>query len=70
MHADVGDEIIVDPTQIGEPARKGEVLEAKGEAGHEHYVVRWDDNGHETIFFPGRTTHSIHPGRTNDRGSS
>ena len=70
MHADVGDEIIVDPIRTGEPARKGEILEVKGDPGHEHYLVRWDDNGHETVFFPGSTSHAIHPGGTNDRRPS
>jgi hypothetical protein len=70
MHADVGDEIIVDSIRLGEPAREGEVLAVLGEPGHEHYLVRWDDNGHETIFFPGSTSHAIHPGSSAGNGRS
>jgi len=70
MHADVGDEIIVDGIRIGEPARRGEILGVLGEPGHEHYLVRWDDNGHETIFFPGSTSHAIHPGASAGHGRS
>jgi hypothetical protein len=28
--------------------------------GREHYVIRWDDTGHETLFFPGPTSHVLH----------
>jgi hypothetical protein len=28
--------------------------------GREHYMVRWDDNGHETLFFAGPTSHVLH----------
>jgi hypothetical protein len=28
--------------------------------GHEHYIVRWDDNGHESLFYPGPTSHVLH----------
>jgi Domain of unknown function (DUF1918) len=58
MHAKIGDEIVVDSVQVGGPARKGEILEVQGEEGHEHYVVRWDD-GHESLFYPGSTTHVV-----------
>ncbi len=64
MHANVGDEIVVDAVHTGEPTRKGEVLEVTHQGGVEHYVVRWDD-GKETVFFPGSTTHTVtlKPGR-------
>lgn len=56
----VGDELIVDSLHVGEPARKGEILEVRVDNGREHYMVRWDDTGHETLFFPGPTTHVLH----------
>jgi len=59
MHADVGDEIVVDRSRVGAPPRKGEVLEVRGGPGDEHYLVRWDD-GHETVFFPGTDAHTVH----------
>lgn len=62
MHAEVGDEMVVDGGHVGEEPRKGLVLEVLGEPGHEHYLVRWDDNGHETIFFPGPDAHVVHLG--------
>ena len=59
MVAQVGDELVVDSINAGEP-RKGEILEVRIEDGREHYVVRWDDTGHETLFFPGPTSHVLH----------
>lgn len=63
LHADVGDELVVDALHLGEPARTGEILEVLG-AGTEtvHYRVRWDD-GHESVFFPASTSHAFHPGQ-------
>jgi len=43
--------VIVEGHRIGEARRIGEILEVLGEAGHEHYRVRWDD-GHESVFYP------------------
>jgi hypothetical protein len=60
MHAEVGDELIVDGVHVDEAPRKGEILEVRLDAGQEHYVVRWDDNGHESLFYPGATTHVLH----------
>jgi hypothetical protein len=53
MHATRGDRIIVEGRRQGEPVRDGEVLEVRGADGGPPYVVRWSDNGHETLFFPG-----------------
>jgi hypothetical protein len=35
----------------GEPARRGRIVEVLGEAGHEHFRVRWDER-HESIVYP------------------
>jgi hypothetical protein len=35
----------------GQPSRRGEIIELLGEAGHEHYRVRWDER-HESILYP------------------
>jgi hypothetical protein len=53
MHAQVGDEIIIRGHHIGDPDRDCEVLGVHGADGGPPYVVRWDDNGHESLFFPG-----------------
>ncbi len=46
-----GDIVIVEGHRVGESRRLGEILEALGTPGHEHYRVRWED-GHETVYYP------------------
>jgi hypothetical protein len=58
MDAKVGDEIVVDAVNLGDPKREGEILAIDTRGEVVHYRVRWDD-GHETIFFPGSTTHVV-----------
>lgn len=53
MKAAVGDRIIIKGHHIGEHERDGEILEVRGSDGEPPYVVRWDDDGHEGLFFPG-----------------
>jgi hypothetical protein len=47
-----GDRLIVKAHHVGEPPRTGIVLEVLGEPDHVHYRVRWDEDGHESIFTP------------------
>ena len=56
MQATAGDRIIVRATHVGEPNRDGEVLEVRGEQGQPPWVIRWSDNGHEGLYFPGPDT--------------
>lgn len=53
MQASAGDRIIIRGHRIGEHDRDCLVLEVRGADGGAPYVVRWSDNGHETIFYPG-----------------
>jgi hypothetical protein len=53
MKADVGDRIIVRGHRVDEPDRDCVVLEARGPDGEPPYLVRWDDDGHEGLYFPG-----------------
>ncbi len=53
MHASVGERIVIRGHRIGEPDRDCEVLEVHGKDGEPPYVVRWEDSGHECLFFPG-----------------
>ena len=63
MQAQVGDEIVVHGHRTGEPDRDCEVIEVHGENGGPPYVVRWGDDGHQTLFFPGpdATVRHLHP---------
>jgi hypothetical protein len=53
MRASVGDRIVIRGHHVGEPDRDCEVMEVQGPGGEPPYLVRWDDSGHETLFFPG-----------------
>ncbi len=48
-----GDRIIVRAPHLGGHDRDGEVLEARGPDGTPPFLVRWSDDGHVTLFFPG-----------------
>jgi hypothetical protein len=49
----VGDRIVIRGHRVGEHDRDGEILEVRGADGGPPYLVRWDDDGHETIIYPG-----------------
>ena len=53
MRAQPGDQIVVRGHHVGEHERKGEVIEVHGDDGAPPFLVRWDDDGHESLFFPG-----------------
>lgn len=53
MKAHVGDQLVVRGHHIGNPDRTGEVMEVHGADSAPPFVVRWDDTGHTTLFFPG-----------------
>ncbi len=59
MHAEIGDKIIVESVDVGQPTREGSILEVRSDAHHEHYRVRWD-NGQVSLFYPGTTARIIH----------
>ncbi|MFG2006812.1 DUF1918 domain-containing protein [Spirillospora sp. NPDC048911] len=52
MHAEAGDQLVIKSHCLGEPDRKAEIIEVHGKDGAPPYVVRWDDDGHESLFFP------------------
>lgn len=53
MKANVGDRIVVKGHRVGQPDRDAVVLEVKGDDGGPPFVVRWSDDGHEGLYFPG-----------------
>jgi len=60
MNAEVGDMLVVESHRLGEPERMAEILEVRGRDGEPPYVVRWDDDGHESLFFPSSDAHIEH----------
>jgi hypothetical protein len=53
MQAATGDRIVIKGHNVGEPDRDAEILEVRGDHGEPPYLVRWSDDGHEGLFFPG-----------------
>ena len=73
MNVSAGDRIIIKGHHIGEPDRDGEVLEVCGDGGGPPYRVRWEDDGHEGLFFPGSDAsihHFVHRSRAARRERS
>jgi hypothetical protein len=53
MKANIGDRLIVEGTKVGDTRRIGEIIALRHEDGTPPYVVRWLNDGHEGLFFPG-----------------
>jgi hypothetical protein len=53
MKATVGDRLVVRGHHLGDDDRGAEILAVEGDAGGPPYLVRWDEDGHESLFFPG-----------------
>jgi hypothetical protein len=60
MQATVGDRIMIKGHHVGEYDRDCEVLEVHGKDGAPPYVVRWSDDGHVTLYFPGSDAYVQH----------
>jgi Ala-tRNA(Pro) deacylase len=54
-HPARGDVVEVSGRRVGDPGRKGEILEVLGSEEHRHFLVRWEDE-HESILYPGEGT--------------
>lgn len=55
MKAKVGDQLVIDGTNLGEPRRVGVVTKVTHADGSPPYVVRWLNDNHESVVFPGPT---------------
>jgi Domain of unknown function (DUF1918) len=55
MKARVGDRLVIDGTTLGEPRRIGVVTAVTHPDGTPPYVVRWLNDNHESVVFPGPT---------------
>jgi hypothetical protein len=70
MKASVGDRLVIKGHHVGDPDRDAEILEVHGTEGAPPRLVRWSDDGHEGLFFPGpdaMVEHFDHPGRHRSR---
>jgi hypothetical protein len=62
VKAQVGDKIVVKGHHVGAPDRDAVVLAVRGHDGEPPYQVRWADDGHEGLFFPGNDARVVHYG--------
>jgi len=73
MYAERGDRLVV-RSHAGLPGRDAEILEVVHPDGSPPYRVRWSDNGHEALVFPGSDAYVQHftherPGRRGEASS-
>jgi hypothetical protein len=52
MAAKPGDTIRAPSEKVGQPERRGKIVEILGDEKYRRFKVRWDD-GHETVLVPG-----------------
>jgi hypothetical protein len=57
MHAKTGDWLIVESAAVERRSRRGLILQVNGTEGEPPYLVRWSDDNHETLVFPGPDAH-------------
>lgn len=57
MKAKVGDRLVIDGTNLGDRRRIGMVTGVAHLDGSPPYLVRWLEDDHETLVFPGPTAH-------------
>jgi Domain of unknown function (DUF1918) len=55
MKAKVGDQLVIDGTNLGESRRVGVVTGVAHPDGSPPYTVRWLNDDHESVVFPGPT---------------
>ena len=59
MHATKGDWLVVESSAVARSSRRGLVLDVEGPDGGPPFLVRWEDNGHEGLVFPGPDAHVV-----------
>lgn len=57
MHAKRGDLLVVESSTVDRSSRRGLILDVEGPEGTAPFLVRWEDNGHEGLVFPGPDAH-------------
>jgi hypothetical protein len=53
MRAAAGDRLVIKGHYVGQPDRDAEILDVRGADGSPPYLVRWEEDGHEGLFYPG-----------------
>jgi hypothetical protein len=60
VKANVGDWLVIEPTNLGDRRRSGLIVALRHEDGTPPYVVRWVEDDHESLMFPGPTARVEH----------
>jgi hypothetical protein len=60
LRAAPGDRLVVRAHHTGELPRDAEILEVLGEDGAPPFVVRWEEDGHVSRFYPSSDTYVQH----------
>ena len=63
LRATVGDRLLIHPHHLGEPERDGEILDAQGPGGSAPFLVRWEDTGRVSLYYPGSDARIHHLAR-------
>jgi hypothetical protein len=63
MKATVGDRLVLEGTHVGDHRRIGVITSLRHDDGSPPYVVRWLDDGHEALVFPGPDSRVEHVAR-------
>jgi len=53
VQAAIGDMLVVRGHRAGEPDRTGQIIEVHAADGAPPFTIRWDDDGHVGLVFPG-----------------
>jgi hypothetical protein len=68
MRAEVGDRLVVHGRRVDDGVREGVVVEVPHPDGSPPYLVRWLDDDHVGVVFPGPDT-TIRPGGPGSAGT-
>ncbi|MEO3873846.1 DUF1918 domain-containing protein [Nonomuraea sp. B12E4] len=60
MKAAIGDRLVIEGTHQGDPRRIGVIVALHHDDGTPPYVVRWLEEEHETLVYPGPGAHIEH----------
>lgn len=60
LNAAPGDRILIRGHHVGDHRRDGEIIEVLGKDGAPPYVVRWEDTGHVSRFYPSSDAYVHH----------
>jgi hypothetical protein len=70
MYAQVGDLLVIRGHRVGQADRAAEIMEVRGPEGTPPYLVRWLENEHVGLMFPGPDA-TIRPAeRSDSRGNA